>query len=275
MSDINAAAAATTTGSKSTGKLSRAQMLEVLQKYSTHMNSNEFRARITDHIKERRVQGPNDMMDELENIQRILWAEWDMFPELKLAPEEVMDELHNAAKNFAGDKEIQLVMGRYCGLIEAIVNYLLGVANPGTAGQWHAADGAGGAHGHSHNGVPCHGHGAPQQQPAHGHSHNGVPCHGHGHGGGGAPGGMSPEQFAMMNSAIQNALSEEERMFVADTQRRMMQGKQPAPEDAPKMMEIQSKIMAYVQTMQEMMQMQMQMMNDDAGGNAEGAPKKQ
>jgi hypothetical protein len=39
------------------------------------------------------------------------------------------------------------------------------------------------AHGHSHNGQPCHGHGAaPRPKPAemHGHSHNGQPCHGHG-----------------------------------------------------------------------------------------------
>ena len=34
-------------------------------------------------------------------------------------------------------------------------------------------------HGHSHNGVPCKGHGPPPQQE-HGHSHNGVPCEGHG-----------------------------------------------------------------------------------------------
>jgi len=35
--------------------------------------------------------------------------------------------------------------------------------------------------GHSHNGVPCHGHGHQEQQASHGHSHDGKPCGGHGH----------------------------------------------------------------------------------------------
>jgi hypothetical protein len=39
--------------------------------------------------------------------------------------------------------------------------------------------GIGGGGSHSHNGQPCHGHGAPPPQQ-HTHSHDGQPCHGHG-----------------------------------------------------------------------------------------------
>eukprot|EP01013_Petalomonas_cantuscygni_P022852 TRINITY_DN44174_c0_g1_i1.p1 TRINITY_DN44174_c0_g1~~TRINITY_DN44174_c0_g1_i1.p1 ORF type:complete len:454 (+),score=74.42 TRINITY_DN44174_c0_g1_i1:77-1438(+) len=56
------------------------------------------------------------------------------------------------------------------------------------------------AHGHSHGGVPCHGHGGHGRGHGHGghgghsHSHGGMPCHGHGPGAGSAPHGSAMPQ---------------------------------------------------------------------------------
>eukprot|EP00796_Vickermania_ingenoplastis_P011363 gene11363-7869_t len=116
---------------------------------------------------------------------------------------------------------------------------------------------AAGQHSHSHgghshgNGETCnhnHGHGA------HSHSHGGQPCrHQHGHGGGPmGPGGPPPP---LMMAAI-NSLSAEQKTTMAQVQQKMMRGGSLTDQEKTAMEDIQRHVVAFVQTMQQFMEVQ-------------------
>lgn len=216
--------------------LTESEIIDIANRFTKEMGTKEFIERFVGFVKAKGAMDPDKLLDELENLQKFLFAEWDIHADV--TPDDVLDQLHNAAKKYPTDK-LHDAMDLMCSRIQWVLDFV-GNAN------------GGGQHGHSHNGQPCHGHGdhahhQQQQHASHGHSHNGQPCHGHhGHG---PMGQMHPMQMQMMQLAVGMALDDAERAYMAESQKMVMEGRMAEVDDArkQKMGGIQAKLMGWMQ----------------------------
>lgn len=188
------------------------QVIIVANRFTKELGTKEFITRFQQFIQNRGAMDPDKLFDELENLQKFVYAEWDIYPEV--SPDDMIESLHVAAKKY-DDEETHKALDFLCSRIQWLLNVVGTQHMAATTGQQPPP--------------PQH----DQHGSAHGHSHNGQPCHGHGHGAG--AGGMpNPIQMQIMQFAVQFALSDDERAFMSETQKimmdaqqAMMQGKKP------------------------------------------------
>ncbi len=173
--------------------LSRDQLLVIIKRFTKELMAPPFITRLAQQVKDRGPQDANALFDELESLQKFLFVEWDIHPDV--APEDMLAQVHTAAKVHP-DAEMNGAVGELCEVIE---NTLGRVASGGRAPQ------------------------------------GGVPIH--------------PAQLQLMQMAVQTALDDAERAYMAESQRLVMQGKPIDAERNQRMSVIQSKLVAYVQTM--------------------------
>jgi hypothetical protein len=205
-----------------TPKLEKKQILELAERFTKELGTPEFMNRLSTRIAGLGPMDADKLFDELENMQKFMYAEWDLYPHV--SPDEMLDDLHAAATVFK-DNDTHATLDKMCSRIQHVLNTV------------------GGAHQQKYGG---------NMQPQHGHTHNGQPCngsHGHSHGNGNMMQQPNPVQLQIMNMAVTMTLSEEERQYFAESQRTLMfQG--PGAIDQQrreKMGQLQQRVMMFVQ----------------------------
>ena len=215
--------------------LSKDELLLVAERITTTMKSEDFYNRVKQLIDEKNIPPTPAILEEFESVQRAYFAEWGY------EGTQVLRELKLAVKNFPENDVRQAIM-QLCSAEEAS---LISLNN--FAAQKMGQD-PGSAHGHSHNGQPCHGHGSHgHSHGSHGHTHNGQPCHGHGQ--------PSQEQMMAMQMAM-GSLSPTQKTEMARIQNKIFSGQQLTREDQTSMGKIQQHLAAYMSTMQQFVQSQ-------------------
>lgn len=222
--------------------LTKDELLSLAVRLTKEMSTEGFLERVRARLIEKNTPPTQAIMDEFEGCQIEAVAGWGF------DGPSVLRQLKLAVKNHPG-VDTQMAITQLCDVEE---QKLVIVSQEVAARFGQTIPEASGSHGHSHNGKPCHGHGHDHghNHGSHGHSHNGQPCHGHG-----AP---SEEQMMTLQMALES-LSPQQKADMERLQQKMMTGQQPTPQDQKTMMEIQQQIMAYVSTMQQVMQQQSQM----------------
>lgn len=202
--------------------LTREQVIEIANRFTKEMGTKEFIDRFSTYIQGHGPMDPDKLFDELEGLQKFLYAEWDIHPDV--GPDDMLEQLHKAATVYK-DSETHQALDFMCSRIQIVLN-VVGNAHSGP-GDNNSGGGAG----------------------AHGHSHNGQPCHGHGHHGG-QPMMPNPMQMQMMQLAVQMALNDEERAYMAESQKLVMEGKMNQIDDARKqrMTALQGRLIGWMQS---------------------------
>lgn len=204
------------------------------------------------------------LLGEVEAVQRDLFTEWGY------APKETLQNLQAAVRKYP---ELRPTILELCDVeestIEGTQEELAKANNINLDALRQNQRGADGAHGHSHNGVPCHGHGGhgghgghshSHGGSSHGHSHNGVPCHGHGHGAGGPPGSMVQQQITMQ--LVQRGIPPEQMAMMQRLQMKMMSGQQPTGEEQLQAMQVQQRMSQKIAQMTHLVAQGMEALDD-------------
>jgi hypothetical protein len=248
----------------------REEVIDAAKKVTGLLKSPEFAGPFKEKVVGEGMMFANQLFETLEEMQLKAMEQLD----LPHGAVKTLQHLKLAMKSYPNDDEVKQAMLELVQTEETLLDDAQRAVMAKSGIEVPPANQSGGNHGHSHNGVPCHGHGQAaggnhghshgatggnhghsHGGGNHGHSHNGVPCHGHGgsHGhshGGNVPGmPTNPQQMAAMQMAMAS-LSDRQKQDLNRLQMKMMMGQPPTREDQQTMAGIQQHLAAYTQTMQ-------------------------
>lgn len=197
---------------------------------ATFTNSEAFDTKFYGLVQGKGMMYGPRLTDEIEKVQIATLTEWGF------DGESTIRKLQTAARDYPNDVEVRAAIMSICNSVETSADRMMqrlakdnNIALPDKA--------EGGEHGHSHNGVPCHGHGG-HGGGAHGHQHN--------------------PQMMMMAQMAQQSLTQQQRDTMQQIQAKLMSRQQLTPQEQQQMKDIQQALMTYMVTMGPILQQQMQ-----------------